>query len=74
MKELPTPYLSHWLHSPLFGAVLEPEAPVWLLEPLSVSAPRAYLCLMTLAQNLRSTPCAGLGRLISGGWFKCRLQ
>lgn len=37
MKELPTPYLSHWLHSPLFGAVLEPEAP-------SV-APRTFICL-----------------------------
>lgn len=67
MKELPSPHLSPLATTaPLLGAVLT-RSTVWLLEPFSVSAPRAYLYLGNLAQTLRSTPPPPQGGLISGG-------
>lgn len=44
---------------PSLGLLWDQKHRVWLFEPLSVSAPRAYLCLRTLVQKLRSTPCLG---------------
>lgn len=69
MKELPSPHLSPLATTaPLLGAVLT-RSTVWLLEPFSVSAPRAYLYLGNLAQTLRSTPPPPPKEVLSLGGF-----